>query len=413
MTKNKMVYLNAYLSAFIALVLAIAIIRFPEEAFDASLYGLKLWFEVVLPALLPFFAMADILMGLGVVHFIGVLLEPIMKPVFRIPGVGAFAVAMGLASGYPIGAKITGRLRRQNMCTQVEGERLVSFANTADPLFMVGAVAIGMFGMPELGVTIAIAHYASVVVVGFLLRFHRGPEDRKRPPKVGKEPGYFSRALRELVKARTADGRPFGQLFNEAVRETFGSMLFVGGCIMMFSVLIRVLSAAGLIGALTSLTTSVFGFTGIAPDIVNTFANGLFEITIGTQAASTAEASLAQKAIAASAVIAWSGFSVHTQVAAMVHGTDIRIWPYLTARFIHAILAGVFTYLLMGPASVMTQGLIGAIPVSQAPWMQPTFLTRLWTSTQWAAAIFGILISLGLIVSLSSRVSVLWVRSKR
>ena len=49
----------------------------------------------------PFFAMSEIMIGLGVVHFMGVLVEPIMRPVFRIPGEGAFAVVMGLASGYP------------------------------------------------------------------------------------------------------------------------------------------------------------------------------------------------------------------------------------------------------------------------------------------------------------------------
>ena len=113
---------KAYGSALIGIIVTIAIVRYPEEAFEASVYGLRLWFDVVLPALLPFFAMAEILMGLGVVHFMGVLLEPFMRPVFRIPGVGAFAVAMGLASGYPIGAKITARLRRENLCDQVEGE---------------------------------------------------------------------------------------------------------------------------------------------------------------------------------------------------------------------------------------------------------------------------------------------------
>ncbi len=61
--------------------------------------------------------MADLLMGLGVVHFVGSLLEPIMKPLFKIPGVGGFAVAMGLAGGYPLGAKITGELERAQLIT--------------------------------------------------------------------------------------------------------------------------------------------------------------------------------------------------------------------------------------------------------------------------------------------------------
>ena len=133
------------LTALIAALITILMLAFPDESFKASLAGLKLWFDIVLPALLPFFAMADILMGLGVVHFMGALLEPFMRPAFRIPGVGGFAVAMGLAGGYPIGARITGELYRKGLCNRVEAERLLAFANTADP-FIVGAVAVGCLG---------------------------------------------------------------------------------------------------------------------------------------------------------------------------------------------------------------------------------------------------------------------------
>ncbi len=409
MVKNKKFYLNAYLSAAIALVLTVSIIRYPKDAFDASVYGLKLWLEIVLPALLPFFAMADIMMGLGVVHFIGVLLEPIMKTVFKIPGVGAFAVAMGLASGYPIGAKITGRLRRQNLCTQVEAERLVSFANTADPLYMIGAVAIGMFGMPELGVTIALAHYLAVAVVGFLMRFHKGPEGKPQPHKSG----YFSRALQALVDARAADGRPFGHLFNDAVRETFGSMLFVGGCIMMFSVLLRILTVSGIITAFSNLLMVIFAATGVRPDIINTLVSGLFEITIGSQAASMAQAPIAQKAMTASAIIAWSGLSVHTQVAAMVHGTDIRLWPYLIARFLHAILAAILTVILLQPGAALTSLLIQSVPVFTSPaYLHPTFLTRLWASTQISLSLVGILLAVGVTAIIFQRILFFWIHSK-
>lgn len=163
---------TTYLAAAFGLLLTVSIVRYPEAAFSASVDGLRLWFDIVLPALLPFFAMSDILMGLGVIHGLGVLLEPLMRPVFRIPGVGGFAVAMGLVSGYPLGAKITGQLRREALCTREESERLLSFANTADPLFMVGAVAIGMFGMPQLGLTIAVSHYIAAVLIGFAMRFH-------------------------------------------------------------------------------------------------------------------------------------------------------------------------------------------------------------------------------------------------
>ncbi|TDX52128.1 sporulation integral membrane protein YlbJ [Orenia marismortui] len=140
--KNNIDKKLVHIKAIIAILFTISIIIFSEQAFDSAVDGLHTWWDIVFPALLPFFIMAEILMGLGVVHFIGALLEPLMRPLFKVPGVGAFALAMGLASGYPIGAKITGNLRRERLCTQAEGERLVSFTNTADPLFMIGAVAL-------------------------------------------------------------------------------------------------------------------------------------------------------------------------------------------------------------------------------------------------------------------------------
>src|SRR5690606_29938326 len=108
-----------------ASLLAITIILFPKEALEASIKGLDTWWRVVFPALLPFFIVAELLIGFGVVKFIGVLLEPFMRPIFRVPGVGGFVWAMGVASGNPAGAKFTVRLRQENQLTKTEAERLV------------------------------------------------------------------------------------------------------------------------------------------------------------------------------------------------------------------------------------------------------------------------------------------------
>ncbi len=80
-----------YLMALFACFMTISMVQYPKEAFDSAVMGLNLWWNVVFPALLPFFILSEILMGLGAVHFIGVLLEPLMRPLFNVPGVGAFA----------------------------------------------------------------------------------------------------------------------------------------------------------------------------------------------------------------------------------------------------------------------------------------------------------------------------------
>ncbi|MCX7781115.1 MAG: hypothetical protein N2491_09420, partial [Negativicutes bacterium] len=84
--------LLAYFMAFSSVFITVAMVQYPKEAFDSAIMGLNLWWNVVFPALLPFFILSEILMGLGVVHFIGVMLEPLMRPIFNVPGVGAFAL---------------------------------------------------------------------------------------------------------------------------------------------------------------------------------------------------------------------------------------------------------------------------------------------------------------------------------
>ncbi|ADU51050.1 sporulation integral membrane protein YlbJ [Thermaerobacter marianensis DSM 12885] len=329
-------------AAVVGLVLAMVV--YPETAFSAAVAGLKVWWDIVFPALLPFFIGAQILMALGVVHFMGVMMEPFMRPLFNVPGAGAFVVAVGLASGYPLGAVITARMRQQGLLSKTEAERLMSFSNTADPLFMAGAVAVGMFGTAAVAGPIMAAHYIGALLTGLALRFWRAGRDRS-PALGGREGWLLGRAWRAMVDARREDGRPFGQVLGDAVRDSVNTLLLVGGLIILMSVVIQVLGRAGILHALGGLFLLVLHPLGLDPSLTRSLISGLFELTLGTQAAAQAPAPLADRLIVAGAVIAWSGLSVHAQVAAIVQGTDLHIGPYIAARLFHAVATGAVTVL--------------------------------------------------------------------
>lgn len=327
--------------------LVIALVAVPDVAFQGALKGLKLWWEVVFPALLPFFVGGQILMGLGVVHAMGVLLEPFMRPLFNLPGIGGFVTAMGLASGYPIGAVLTARLRRQGEITPAEGERLMSFANTADPLFMAGAVAVAMFGNRHVAGILMSAHYLGALVTGFVMRFHKPDAPISPPPAPSREP-LLARMQEALLTARQKDGRPFGQVLGDSVRDSVQTLLLIGGFIMVFSVIIDLLVAAKVVAAMGWVLAPLLRPLGLEGQLAPSLMAGLFEITLGTQLSSEAAAPLVDRLVVASAIIGWAGLSVHAQVAALTEGTGINIAPYIMARFIHAVVAGALVPLLMG-----------------------------------------------------------------
>lgn len=330
-----------------AVFITISIVIYPDHAFQAAFEGLETWFYIVFPALLPFFIGSQLLMGLGVVHFMGVLLEPFMRPIFNVPGSGSFVMAMGLASGYPIGAMLTGKLRSQGLCSKTEAERLVSFTNTADPLFMFGAVAVGMFYNPGLGYTIAAAHYISSLMVGVLMRFYGDKKDVSRQSSMYKDRNIIIRGIKEMLSARKKDGRPFGKLLGDCIKDSINSLLSIGGFIILFSVIIQTLTNVGLITIIAQIINVVLIPLGISTELSPSIISGFFEITLGTKLASEAvTVAMDQRIMISGFIIAWSGLSVHAQVASMVSHTDINIFPYIIARFGHGILAAIVSYIL-------------------------------------------------------------------
>jgi sporulation integral membrane protein YlbJ len=360
-------------------ILAVSLIAYPQESLDASIRGLNMWWEIVFPSLLPFFIVSEMLIGFGVVKFIGALLEPMMRPLFKVPGVGGFVWAMGMASGFPAGAKFTARLRQEGQLTKIEAERLVSFTNSSNPLFIFGAVSVGFFHNAKLGVILAVAHYLGNICVGIIMRFY----GNENPDKKEEHENKFKLrlALSVLHQTRIKDNRPIGKLLGDAVTSSIQTLLMVGGFIILFSVINKILYHLH-ITALLAKSVEVLLSSASFPEMLSIpFISGLFEITLGSQLTSQVqEATLLQQAMITSFILAFSGFSVQAQVASILAQTDIRFQPFFIARILHGVFASLFAFLLWKPIYIRfyrTEVPSNAIPVGffgKETWLYSCYL---------------------------------------
>ncbi|MCX7780766.1 MAG: sporulation integral membrane protein YlbJ, partial [Negativicutes bacterium] len=316
-----------------------------------------------------------------------------------------FALSMGLASGYPMDAVITSKFRKNKLCTAVEAERLLSFTNTADPLFMFGAVAVGMFGMPEIGATIALAHYLSSFIVGIIFRYHGRGRDADTQDATIASGNILIRAFRALYNARQEDKRSIGQLLGDSVKSSMNTILLIGGFIIVFSVILRIVSVVGLTSCLNTIFAALLSAIGFSANLAPALVSGLFEIDLGAMAASQADAPLIEKVALSGAIIAWSGLSVHGQVASIVIESGIRMAPYIAGRFLHAVLAGALTFLLMDSAEIM--GNLWSVPVMFAPAATSSssfWLHRLEQTGYLFTLLVGVLIALSLGIRLAREI---------
>ncbi len=335
----------------------------PEVALSASLRGVKVWWEVLFPALFPFFVLSELLLGFGIVHLAGTLLDPLMRPLFRLPGAGGFVVAMGFASGYPVGARLTSRLMEQRLVNRSQGERLVEMTTTSDPIFLIGAVSVGFFGRPEAVPVLAVAHYAGAILLGFLSRWRRDPENdalhstnatSNSEAEATRRPGGRLRAaLGAMHRARLADGRPLGILLADSIRSSLALMMVVGGLVVFFSAALDLLLYSGILRPAQEAIAWLLQAVGMPKVLAPSFVKGAFEVTLGAQAAAqatvaSAPAALIDRLAAASFVLSWAGLSVHAQVAGLMSRTGWRYGPFIRTRLLHGLASVVIVY-AVGP----------------------------------------------------------------
>lgn len=370
---RRLIPVNPLVAAAIFIVpFLVMLLAYPNEVMSASMRGILIWWDVLFPSLFPFLVLAELMLGFGIVHFFGSLLDPLMRPLFRVPGIGGFVMTMGFASGYPMTAKLTAKLWEDKLVNREEGERLVAFATTSDPIFLIGAVSVGFFHDARLALVLGAAHYGTAVLLGLLMRFHSG--GRMSPPSSVKGKGrLLTRSFRAMHEARMMDGRPFGVMLQQAIRSAIQLIFVIGGLVVFASTILEVLTIAQVLRLLQDTFGSLLGLAGVPKELSRSLVDGSFEVTLGAKAAGGASASipLVYKAACGAFVLAWAGLSVHAQIISLLHKTNLRYGPFLLARLAHGLLSFAAVLLLwnwLKPGSAPALARLAA--PDSVPWLE-------------------------------------------
>lgn len=333
-------YIKKSILPLVCILFIIALMLYPKTAVSSALKGINLWLYVVFPSLFPFFVASQLLSKSGFINIFGILLEPIMRPLFNVPGCGSFAFAMGIVSGYPVGAAITTDLRKQGLLSRIEAERLLTFTNNSGPLFIMGAVAVGMLKLPNAGYLLYASHIIACITVGLIFKYYKRLKNNLQIPTA-----KMSHKIKiELQKMRNTNLNPW-TLFGDSIKNSISTILAIGGFIIFFSVLINILINSGIIGGISGLVPGILRKLGLGPKTTEGLLCGVFEITTGANLINLANSDLKIKLCCCSLIIGWAGFSVHTQVMSIVSASDISVKPYLIGKALQGILSAVYTFI--------------------------------------------------------------------
>ncbi|WP_044877701.1 nucleoside recognition domain-containing protein [Paenibacillus sp. IHBB 10380] len=379
----------------LSILLVIAIVSSPELTFQASLQGLSLWWHIIFPALLPFLVLSEMLIAYGWAHGMGVLLEPLMRRVFGLPGASGWPLVMGLTTGYPGGAQATMQLVEQGELSHSEAEKSAVLSHFCNPMTVIVVIGIGLIGHPIAGYWLLGIHWLSGIIA-FLTLTIFSRKERSTTHKITisqmsmnppSRPSLIRRVITAMEQARIRDGRSFGKLLGEAVAHAVQTLMIVGGYIIIFAVIIHIVSFF------------------ILPQIPSYYVAGLFEMHLGTKALSSASSlSPIMKWSLLSALIGWSGLCALLQSISLLKKTGKGWLTYTTVKLLHGGYAFVITLLVWRPLEQLNRDIQPTfMESSYVPWHSldtPNLWSKIPLLLEWQGLILGCLLLVSLMIAL-------------
>lgn len=290
---------RTFLSIFVFYVI-INMILFPALYIKQAFNGISAWAFNVLPSVLPFMFFTKVLTSLGSLNGISRIFKRPCQTLYKTHQVSSLVFLTSVISGYPVGAKMTADLYNQEIITRSDAFKMSSFCSTSGPMFIIGAVGIGMFGNATYGYIIFICH-----VLGALLN------------------GLLYRNLKvEEFEHKTSTTQSKNNDISSMVLDSALSIISVGTIIAIFFVII----------------TSLSPLFNLFPPQIASVLEGMVEITKGCIDIATCFGNK-WSILASTFVISFGGISTMMQSMSMLSSIKIPFYIIFIQKLTHALIS--------------------------------------------------------------------------
>mgnify|MGYP004466472153 FL=1 len=281
---------------------------FSKDISFSIIFSISIWKDNLLPSLFPFFVMSDLLLAYGFVDIISFFLGAIMTKWFYLPKDAAFAFFVSLFSGFPSGSKYVNDLLNAKKISIDDANYLIMFTHFANPFFIVTTIGLFLLSNVKAGYIILISHILSNIIVAFIFR--------KKKVILNNDNNY------KKAFYLSSPDKPFITILTNSIFKSFKTLVNMLGIIMIFLMI-------------TTIIKKIIPLTGIT----NGLLSGFLEMTQGVKYISSLDISLPIKASILSAIVSFSGLSVHFQVKSIIDETDIKYSNFLKARVVQSFIS--------------------------------------------------------------------------
>ncbi len=311
---------NIMIKAGIVLYL-ILMLMFPRASFDGASAGLLLWFHHILPNLLPFIIISNLMVRLNITTQISRIFHPLLGRLFGISVDGCYPIVFGFLSGIPMGAKSTADMVLEGKINRSEGQFLLGMCNNASPMFILGYIAITQLKLPHIKYALFVIIYASAILAALI---YRAFLYRIR----GKGAVLRIASLPVMPNNPSANTRFSFAILDSSIMNGFEVITKVGGYIILFSILAQIISSMG---------------SGYLP--VKAVLMGILEITTGISQICKSSLDNNIKIVLVAVITSFGGLSGLAQTKSMLANSGLSVHSYIIVKLLCALITLILTLL--------------------------------------------------------------------
>lgn len=308
------------LASCILILLFVSFLIFKNQVIDGAKEGLLLWYRFVLPSLLPFMILVNIMVHTDTISLLSKITGPFMR---YFPGTslnGSFAVTAGFLCGYPMGAKVSSDLIQTGKITYKEGAWLLSFCNNTSPMFIISILLTKFIADRSLKLPFFLILMLTPLLCSQIFRLYYTRHNRDSF-------SCGSTFVQNIPSGRSAS---FTAIIDTGLMDSFYAIVKVGLYMMLFSIFIqlinRIIPGSGLCKLL--LLSSM-------------------EVTTGLSLLANLTVPVYCKYILLMASVSFGGFCAIFQTASMIRESGLKIWPYIAEKLITAVVTSLLTYIYL------------------------------------------------------------------
>lgn len=311
---------------FLFILLTACMLLYHTEAAALSLTGLNLWFQKMIPALLPFMILSGLLIRLNLSDSFARLFSPVLRPLFRLSDSCLYCIVIGFLCGFPMGARVCAESYQRGRLSRKEATLLLAFCNNIGPIYFVSFVLV-LFPQ-ESSLPFLAGMYLLPLFYGLFLRYTMYRQIPFSPSRRRSSASSMPMAGRLQTTAVSSPAAPLTlqsllRQTDDAILSALSSIAALGGYMILFNLLFLIPS-----------------LLFVNAPLLSRLSGCLLEITGGLARLQTADA------FYAFTLLPFGGLSCIAQTYSMIRDTDLSLPHYIFHKGIQTLLAAAYYTIL-------------------------------------------------------------------